>query len=181
MIRYIVDLDGRSFVVSLDGGTASVDDSPPVAVHLQAIEGTPVRLVTVGTTVHRVTARREGERGRYVVRIDGRRYAVDALDERTRAIRDMAAAGRVAAGPVPVTAPMPGLVIRVHVTPGQHVTAGDPLAVIEAMKMENELRAPAAGTVRAVHVAAGTAVEKGATLIEFEDHAPGTPPVSPER
>ncbi|MDA1081846.1 MAG: biotin/lipoyl-binding protein [Gemmatimonadetes bacterium] len=168
MTRYIVDLDGRSFVVTLDAGTASVDGGPAVATHLEDVEGTPVRLVTVGTAVHRVTARREGERGRYVLRIDGRRYAVDALDERTRAIREMAAAGRGPAGPVPLVAPMPGLVVRVHVVPGQTVVAGDPLVAIEAMKMENELRAPAAGTVRAVHAKAGTPVEKGEMLVEFD-------------
>jgi len=167
MTRYVVDLDGRSFVVTLDGAAASVDDAPPVAAHLDDVEGTPVRIVTVGTTVHRVTARRAGERGRYVLRIDGRRYAVDALDERTRAIRDMAAATRVPSGPVPLIAPMPGLVVRVDVKAGDRVTAGQPLVVIEAMKMENELRAPADGVVRAVHASPGTAVEKGTALVEF--------------
>jgi propionyl-CoA carboxylase alpha chain len=47
------------------------------------------------------------------------------------------------------------------------VQAGQPLVAIEAMKMENELRAPAAGVVRAVHAVPGTPVEKGATLVEF--------------
>ena len=167
MTRYVVDLDGRSFVVALDGATASVDGSDPVPVHLDDVEGTPVRIVTVGTTVHRVTARRTGSRGGYVLRIDGRRYAVDALDERTRAIRDMADATRAPTGPVPLTAPMPGLVIRVDVKVGERVVAGQPLVVIEAMKMENELRAPADGTVRAVHAVAGTAVEKGVALVDF--------------
>ena len=167
MTRYVVDLNGRTFVVTLDAGRASVDGGAPVSTHLEEIEGTPVRLVTIGTAVHRVTARRDGERGRYVVRIDGRRYAVDALDERTRAIRDMAAASRAPVGPVTVVAPMPGLVVRVHVQPGQVVAAGDPVVVIEAMKMENELRAPGAGTVRVVHALPGAAVDKGAPLVEF--------------
>ena len=48
------------------------------------------------------------------------------------------------------------------------MSAGDGLVVMEAMKMENELRAPAAGTVRAVHVRVGDAVEKGALLVELE-------------
>lgn len=168
MTRYVVDLDGRSFVVTLDGATASVDDGPPVATHLDDVAGTPVRIVTIGTTVHRVTARRAGERGRYVLRFDGRRYMVDALDERTRAIRDMAAATRVPSGPVPLTAPMPGLVVRVDVKAGDRVMSGQPLVVIEAMKMENDLRAPADGVVRVVRASPGMAVEKGATLVEFD-------------
>jgi propionyl-CoA carboxylase alpha chain len=165
--RYVVEIDGRQFTVTLEGGTASVDGAKPVAAHLEDIEGTPVRLVTVGTTVHRVTARRDGARGRYALRIDGRRFAVDALDERTRSIRDMADASRPPSGPVPLLAPMPGLIVRIHVAVGDTVTVGQPLIAIEAMKMENELRATAAGVVRAVHAVTGSAVEKGATLVEF--------------
>jgi biotin carboxyl carrier protein len=167
MTRYVVELDGQKFTVTLQPGLASVDGGEPVAAHLEDIEGTPVRLVNVGGTVHRVTARREGARGRYALRIDGRRFQVDALDERTRAIRDMADATRPPAGPVPLHAPMPGLIIRVHVTVGESVSVGQPLVSIEAMKMENELRATAAGTVKAVLAVAGMAVEKGAPLVEF--------------
>lgn len=167
MTRYVVEVGGRTFTVTLGAGTAAVGDGAPVAAHLEEIDGTPVRLVTVGTTVHRVTARREGARGRYALRIDGRRFAVDALDERTRAIRDMAEASRPPSGPVPLHAPMPGLVVRVHVATGEAVEAGQPLVSIEAMKMENELRATAAGVVKAVHATTGSAVEKGAVLVEF--------------
>lgn len=167
MTRYVVELDGQTFTVVLDGHSASVDGGPPRGTNLVDIAGTPVRLVSIGGTVHRVTARRDGERGRYVLRIDGRRYAVDALDERTRAIRDMAAASRPATGPVPLAAPMPGLIIKVHVAPGDQVVVGQPLVAIDAMKMENELRATAAGTVSAVLARPGVAVEKGARLIEF--------------
>jgi biotin carboxyl carrier protein len=167
MTRYVVEIDGRKFEVTLDGGMASVDGAPAVAAHLEDIEGTPVRLVTVGTTVHRVTARRDGARGRYTLRIDGRRFGVDALDERTRSIRDMADASRPPAGPVPLVAPMPGLIVRIHVTVGDTVSVGQPLIAIEAMKMENELRATAAGVVRSVHAVTGAAVEKGAILVEF--------------
>ena len=75
----------------------------------------------------------------------------------------VAAAG--ASGPAPLLAPMPGLVVRLLVAVGDAVEAGQPLAVMEAMKMENELRAPAAGTVTALPVAPGAAVEKGAVVV----------------
>jgi pyruvate carboxylase subunit B len=67
-----------------------------------------------------------------------------------------------------VHAPMPGLVLRVLVEPGQEVEEGQGVVVLEAMKMENELTAPAAGTVAAVHVAAGDAVAKNELLIEVD-------------
>ena len=63
---------------------------------------------------------------------------------------------------------MPGLIVRVNVNPGDAVQAGQGLVVMEAMKMENELRSSAAGVVKAVHVAPGKAVEKGAVLVELE-------------
>jgi pyruvate carboxylase subunit B len=63
---------------------------------------------------------------------------------------------------------MPGLVVRVAVQRGDDVVAGQGLVVMEAMKMENELRAASSGKVKAVHVQPGTAVDKGALLIELE-------------
>lgn len=61
---------------------------------------------------------------------------------------------------------MPGLVLRVEVEEGQTVAPGDGLVVLEAMKMENEIKAPVAGTVSAVHVGGGQAVDKGTVMIE---------------
>jgi propionyl-CoA carboxylase alpha chain len=65
-------------------------------------------------------------------------------------------------------APMPGLIVRVNVAAGDRVQPGQGLVVMEAMKMENELRATAAGTVKRVMAAPGAAVEKGALLLEME-------------
>lgn len=67
-----------------------------------------------------------------------------------------------------VHAPMPGLVLRVLVEPGQEVKPGDGLVVLEAMKMENELRAQAPGTIGTIHINPGDAVGKNALLLEFE-------------
>jgi biotin carboxyl carrier protein len=68
-----------------------------------------------------------------------------------------------------ITAPMPGTVIKVLVEPGTHVTARQPLVVLEAMKMETPLVAPYDATVRAVHVAEGDRVAGGALLVELEE------------
>ena len=67
-----------------------------------------------------------------------------------------------------VTAPMPGRVVRVLVAAGDTVEARQPVVVVEAMKMENELRSPKAGTVKEVAVAAGASVEAGRVLMVIE-------------
>jgi pyruvate carboxylase subunit B len=144
-----------------------VVDGRRVQARLVDIAGTPVSLLTIGDRVYRLVARRGDARGRYTLSLDGRRFEVDALDERTRAIRDLSAATAAAAGPAPLVAPMPGLIVRVNVAPGDVVQPGQGLVVMEAMKMENELRSQSAGTVGAVLVSAGTAVEKGAVLVEL--------------
>lgn len=166
-MRYVVDVAGRRIVVDLEGDEVTVDGEKLRAT-LADVEGTPVRLVTVGDEMHRVIARRSGERGRYALSLDGHRFEVEALDERTRAIRDLSAATAGASGPAPLVAPMPGLIVRVGVAEGDEVRAGQPLVVMEAMKMENELRSPAAGRVRSVAARVGAAVEKGAVLVELE-------------
>jgi biotin carboxyl carrier protein len=68
----------------------------------------------------------------------------------------------------PVKAPMPGMILKVLVQPGQQIAKGDGLLILEAMKMENVLKASADATVKSVNVQERTAVEKGAILIELE-------------
>jgi len=165
-VRYIVDIGGERLEVDLDGETARIGGVAH-AVHLADVEGTPVHLVGIGERVHRVVARRHAERGRYTLRMDGWRLDAEALDERTRAIRDLTAKQAAHAGPLPVTAPMPGMIVRVHVQAGDVVAAGQGVIAMEAMKMENELRTVTAGTVKAVLVQPGQAVEKGAVLLEL--------------
>ncbi len=165
-MRYIVTVNGERIAVDLDGTQATID-GVTLDVGLTAVEGTPVRLVRIVEQVHRVVARRGESRGEWVLDVAGQRVAVEALDERMRAIRDLTAAAAVASGPAPLKAPMPGLVVRVAVNVGERVVAGQGLVVVEAMKMENELRATVDAVVLAVRAVPGTAVEKGALLIEL--------------
>jgi biotin carboxyl carrier protein len=81
----------------------------------------------------------------------------------------VAAAARPAAtGPHAVRSPMPGKVVKVLVAPGDDVKSGAPIVVVEAMKMENELRAPRDGKVREVPAREGQTVEAGQTLATIE-------------
>ena len=167
-MKYVVEINGERVLVELDGGTAIVNGER-LNVNLEAVPGTPVRLVRIGEAMHRVTSRKQPQNGRgsYALDVDGFRYEVLTLDERTRAIRDLSAKSEAALGPAPLKAPMPGLVVRIAVAVGDVVAAGQALVVVEAMKMENELRSSSAGVVTAIKAVQGTAVEKGAILVEL--------------
>ena len=166
-MRYFVRINGDEHEVMLDERGVHVGGQD-VDAHVSRIEGTPVRIVRIGDRMHRVVVRPGASRGTYSLWLDGFRFEVEALDERTRAIRELSGASSGPVGPAPIIAPMPGLVVRVNAQVGDQVAAGQGLVVMEAMKMENELRAQALGRVKSVLVAPGQAVEKGTLLIELE-------------
>ena len=102
------------------------------------------------------------------VLVDGFRFMVDVESERIAALRERASRGRAAsahAGPLQVKAIIPGKVVTVSVKVGDAVTAGQQLLVVEAMKMQNELRAPRDGTIERVGVAVGVNIEIGDLLV----------------
>lgn len=167
-MKYVLQLNDGRKSVSIEPDGIGYEAEPPAHAELSDIEGSAVRMVKIGTHVYRVVAQKRQGRGRYTLWVDGYRFETETLDERTRAIRDLSAASSGPSGPAPIIAPMPGLIVRVSVQVGDEVEAGQGLVVMEAMKMENELRATAPGTVKSVEVSAGTAVEKGALLVALE-------------
>jgi biotin carboxyl carrier protein len=165
-MRYFVTIAGREVEVDLTGATPVVDGTP-VEAHLDALPGTRTRSLLVDGRSHALTATPGDRPGRWEVALGAERFTADAVDERTRAIREMTGGDDDLADRT-VVAPMPGLVLRVEVEVGQPVKAGQGVVVVEAMKMENELKAPADGVVASVSVHPGQTVEKGATLLVLE-------------
>ncbi len=108
----------------------------------------------------------QGADDQYEVLIDGDCYRFSLMNEQRRAL--MRAGGKAAAGKPLVTSPMPGKVVTLLVGEGEEVQAGQGLIVVEAMKMENELKAAAAGRVKEIFVEEGDIVEAGAKLLLVE-------------
>ena len=105
-------------------------------------------------------------RGRLSVAVGSREYAVTLTDPKH--LRGARAAGGHDAGRAQVSAPMPGKVVRVLVERGQEVEAGAGLVVVEAMKMQNELKSPKAGAVVELRAAPGATVNAGDVLAVIE-------------
>ena len=154
---------GDRYLVSIDGRDVEVD--------VKDIDGTLSLLI--GTRSYDVSVG-QGTNGITVVHVDGVPVEVAVAPPRpvsaglSRAPSTALGAGAGAGAPQRVTAPMPGKIVKVLVKPGDRVEPRQGLVVVEAMKMENELRARAEGTVADVRAVEGTTVEAGAILIVIE-------------
>jgi biotin carboxyl carrier protein len=149
------------FAVTIKGARRLVSASFIDADTLSILDGATAREVRID--------RREN--GSIRVEVGGRIYETLVSAKRSRDGLSDRIAGKVSPGPPSVhviKAPMPGRVVRVLVAAGDRVTARQGVVVVEAMKMENELRAPRDGIVREVLVAGGAAVEMGAVLVIIE-------------
>jgi len=165
-VKYTVILDGQSVEVDVDGDRVTAGGHV-YSASLSAIPGTPLRQLLLDGRPSTLAIESLG-RGRWALAPGGERWEVEVLDERARHIRSLSGTTDGPAISQILKAPMPGLVLRVHVAPGQQVVAGTGLIVLEAMKMENELKSAASALVKAVRVKPGEAVEKGQILVEFE-------------
>ncbi len=164
---YHVTVAGRTVQVELDAEGVRVDGTT-VHADLATVEGTDVRTLLLDGASYRMIVRAEGG-GRWSLLLGGRRYRTEVVDERTRAIREMTGAGTGPEGPQPIRAPMPGLVVKVDVAVGDSIEEGQGVIIVEAMKMENELRASSHGVVTHIHVTEGQPVEKDQILVELAD------------
>jgi 3-methylcrotonyl-CoA carboxylase alpha subunit len=157
-LRKTVIVDATPHTVTVAGRdealTAQVDDA--AAELALTRNGSTWRVTCAGRTVTATVVR---DRDTVWVAIDGEIHRCTAEDD----TRTGGTSGGVRSPRV--TAPMPGKVLAVRVEVGQKVAAGDPLVVLEAMKMETIVSADAAGQVKEVHVAAGAMIEPGQVLI----------------
>lgn len=162
-MKYHVTLRNRTYVIDVDGGAVTVDGER-LEAHWAAVPGTPLIHLLLGKDSWTISCQPLDGR-RWAFGAAGERFELEVQDDRSRQIEALTGLGKKPVVGGVVKAPMPGLVVRVEVTQGQAVEAGEGLVVVEAMKMENELRAPSRGVVEQIHVSAGQRVEKGAPLV----------------
>lgn len=169
MDRYHVNLRGEDVPVELtdegDRVRAKVGDREYL---LEAREvGRDALSLRVEHRSYFASVAADGEAVR--VKLRGERYLMPVLSDRDWHFRNMAGGpGADGGGAGSLKAPMPGKVLELKVAVGDAVEAGAPLLILEAMKMENELRAAGPGTVAEILVGPGDAVEGDVELIRFE-------------
>jgi biotin carboxyl carrier protein len=160
-------IDGKERSLELDGSGNSgaqrfAVDSQPAEADVAEVEP-GVYSIVVEDRSFEVTI--DEEEDGYLVTVNGLSYRISVHDPRRRSA---GGAGLRAEGTSRITSPMPGRVVRVKVKVGDQVEAGEGLVVVEAMKMQNELKAPKAGQVTALEVAEGSSVGAGEVLAVIE-------------
>ena len=104
-----------------------------------------------------------------VIRINGKDISLKGQDEMDLLLEKMGMSANKQPALDQIKAPMPGLILQVMVAAGEEVKAGQPLVILEAMKMENVIKSPRDGRVRELKAIKGNTVEKGAVLIQFDN------------
>ena len=164
-VRYHVTVGAVTLEVEIDPEGVRVDgDRIPASG--PELAGSNLYSFLVDGASHTVLAER-GASGVWDLQLRGQRHRVEVMDDRTKVMRDMRPAAPNHDGPVPLRAPMPGLVVKVEVEEGELVEVGRGLLVVEAMKMENSLKAPVGGRVGTIYVVAGQTVEKNQMLVDM--------------
>ncbi|MGD1994580.1 MAG: biotin/lipoyl-binding protein [Anaerolineae bacterium] len=165
-MKYVAEIDGQEFAIEVDpSGEITFCDVPCTAC-LESAHQDALFTLLIGQTSHEVylEPRRDGA---YTVTIAGNRYEVQVRGERAWRLAAEGTAPRAGTGTATVRSPMPGVVVDILVEPGQVIRAGDGVAILEAMKMENEIRAPRDGVIRSVHVSPGEALSLDDVIIEI--------------
>lgn len=102
------------------------------------------------------------------IRINGRKYDLKLTDQFDKLLKDLGLEGMAVKKISEIKSPMPGLVLDILVQPGDSIKKGDQVLVLEAMKMENIIKAQSDAVVKSVNIEKGVAVEKGQVLVKFE-------------
>lgn len=166
-MKYFVNVNGHDHEVDLKErlGELIVEvDGELMELDYEEVDTLGQVLAIVGGTSFGVSI--EGDSTKAGITIAGHFYDVEIEDERERAAH--AASRAAGAGGGNVKSVMPGIVVSLLVGAGETVEEGQPLLVLEAMKMQNEIAAPVGGVVKHIHVGEGEAVSAGAKLVEIE-------------
>jgi biotin carboxyl carrier protein len=164
-VKYFARVDNNEYEIEINAGVVQVDGE---LVDVDLVRSGVPELYSVlfsGRSFEMLVA---ADRFTYTVNVRGEQFQVQVEDERARRLSRGRRLPALPDGELAVIAPIPGLVVKVLVKEGDSIEDGQPLVLLEAMKMENELRSMRAGKVKSVAVAAGQRVEQNAVLIILE-------------
>jgi biotin carboxyl carrier protein len=162
-MKYITTVEGRQFVVEIIDDKHINVDGKLYEVDFESVSGQPVYSLIVEGKSHESYVQLTDDTWQVLLR--GRLYPVTVEDEREKRLRAAAGGGVEESGEFNLKAPMPGLVVAIPVSEGEHVKKGQVLLILESMKMQNELKSPRDGKVNRIKVKTGESVEQKQALL----------------
>lgn len=163
-MKYITTVAHKEFAIEIIDEQHISVDGKIMEVDFESVSGQPVYSMLIDGKSYESYVY-QGEEEDWQVLLLGRQYPAKVEDERDRRLKSSAGGRTESTGEFHLKAPMPGLVVAVTVEEGQQVEKGHVLAILESMKMQNELKSPRAGTVQRIKVKAGESVEIKQTLL----------------
>lgn len=164
-MKYYARVDDNEYEVEIDGSTVLLDGTP---INVDLVRSGATELYSVLLDGHSHEMLVNADRFTYQISVRGVQLQVQVEDERARRLNRARRLPTLPEGELAIIAPIPGLVVRVLVKEGEAIEEGQPVVLLEAMKMENELRAVRSGIVKSVVVSAGQRVEQNTPLIVLE-------------
>ena len=161
-MKYFAAVNGQEYEIEIENDQVLVNGEA-IDVDVSQIGAPELYSILLDGASYEVLV--EEHRQEYAVTLAGQQFHVQVEDERTRRLNAGRKGPLIPSGELVVKAPIPGLVVKVLVQEGDDIPEDHPLIILEAMKMENEIRSLRAGVVRSVDVAAGQRVEQGAALL----------------
>ncbi len=161
-MRYTAIINDKAYQIEIGANNTVLVNGEPHSVDFRGIDGTTLFSLLIDNRSWEVLVERTGDE--YRILIDGELHVVNIQDERTRRLSKAEAKG-AGSGDVTIKAPMPGLVRAINVNVGDSVIARQGVVILEAMKMENELRTPRVGVVKEIRVKPGDKVKQGQVLV----------------
>ena len=164
---YKVNIKDESFEVAFDGEQITVNGQP-CSWDAQANDAQRYHVIAGDKSYRVLVVDQDPKSKTLTLNINGHELTVNVLDRYDLLLEKLGMDLESDTATNEVRAPMPGLIVELKVQPGDEVESGDALLVLEAMKMENVLKAPGKGKVKSILVEQGASVEKNQILVDFE-------------
>ena len=166
MNEMIITINNRKHSVKINNSSEVRINNKIIAAEVSQINNNAY-LLKFGNKVFEITAHKI-EKEKYGVLIDGCYFDALVRTQLQESVSELQKSKNISDKKISIKAPMPGLLLKLKKNIGDHVKAGEPLLILEAMKMENEIRSPANGIVKEIFFKEGQSVEKNSIILTFE-------------
>ncbi len=166
MNLYFVTIDNREYSITFESEGIVVVSGKRVPVDIRQVNPRSFSILMSGKSETVIV---DGTRNPYQLYVNGKQSEAVVESERIRLLKKIESQSSKTTSQSEVRAPMPALVIKIEVHVGEDIKEGQGLIVLEAMKMENEIKAHRAGRVKEIHVRNRTPVEKGELIMTLEE------------